>query len=451
MKKIQLDIGEPLGTHDSFTPTEFNSMKQSCGIPTSSYPVKTTTPATPAPSPTCTSKVTGKKGDTANTIAKANSVSTDRLLEQNSHLPASSNDTLVGGEVICFDLVQKCVIRQIVDGDSCGALTKAAGKGVDVVMLQSWNPTIGAECRNVKAMVGKYICISPPGTTALFTPIEGTPKPTITANATTEINWSFGSVPNTATNSKNFTTAWNFPTDPITISTVSKPLPPNTAASTAIARASNCPFLDENSPDWQAGLADDEYHLRSEDLPAECISSWDPYCLPAITGSALPSPTNIASSCYPTITTLIPDGFVTPPKPTQSGASINCNKWHVVAAGDSCTGIESKYKITHANFRLWNPAVNAGCTNIITEMAYCVRIWVEPVVTPTATIPAAPPGPTQSGASPTCTKWHLDKQGDTCDSIATLYGILVSRFRQLNRGVNTACSNLVVGNAYCVG
>ena len=40
MRKVQLEVDEPLAAVKSFAPAEFNEMKQSCGIPTSSYPVK---------------------------------------------------------------------------------------------------------------------------------------------------------------------------------------------------------------------------------------------------------------------------------------------------------------------------------------------------------------------------------------------------------------------------
>jgi hypothetical protein len=50
MKKTQLDIDEPLKFGGAYSPVEFNELKQSCGIPTSLYPVKTTSPAaTPRP------------------------------------------------------------------------------------------------------------------------------------------------------------------------------------------------------------------------------------------------------------------------------------------------------------------------------------------------------------------------------------------------------------------
>lgn len=40
MRKVQLEVSEPLAEAKKFSPSEFNELKESCGIPTSSYPVK---------------------------------------------------------------------------------------------------------------------------------------------------------------------------------------------------------------------------------------------------------------------------------------------------------------------------------------------------------------------------------------------------------------------------
>ncbi|KAL6150732.1 hypothetical protein ACJQWK_00294 [Exserohilum turcicum] len=461
MRKVQLEVDEPLAEVKSYSPTEFNELKQSCGIPTSSYPVKQPEPSsTPEPAPNCTSKLTGKSGDTTNIIAKSNSVSTDWLLTFNNQLPASVNETLTGGETICMDNVPKCILRQITSSDTCSSLVKLSGAGVNRVMFSSWNPTVGNRCRNLYAMVGKYICVSPPGQTTPFVPIDTTTTPTTSAGS----SYTWSPAPDQATSSFNFTTIWDFPTEAIPIATATLTPPASAYASAIRARTSHCPFLGEDTDKWTEGLADDEYHLRSSDLEPECIDAWDPYCFPVTTGPVLPSPTDIASTCYPTISTIIPEGFVKPPAPINLGTSDNCNKWHVVGQGDTCAILESKYKISHASFMSWNPSLTDTCSNLRTEMAYCVRVWVEAVETPApssssttrvsvspSSTSAGPPGPTQSGTFASCTKWHLQKQGDTCASIASTYGIIVSRFRQLNRGVNTDCSNLVTGNAYCVG
>ncbi|KAJ5375386.1 hypothetical protein N7517_007392 [Penicillium concentricum] len=171
------------------------------------------------------------------------------------------------------------------------------------------------------------------------------------------------------------------------------------------------------------------------------------------TDPVLPSPTDTLSSCLPTITKVIPEGWVDPPGPTESGVSDMCNKWHILENGDTCKSLSVQYKITEAKLSEYNPSVNAQCSNIRAGFAICVRVWEDGTTTPTPspTTTAGPPGPTGPGTSLTCTKWHLMADGDSCVSITAKYGILVSRFRQLNRNVDASCSNLVKGNAYCVG
>jgi hypothetical protein len=360
----------------------------------------------------------GKTGDTTNSIAKSNSVSTDWLLTFNNQLPASINETLEGSVTICMDNVPKCILREVTSTDTCSSLIKLSGTGVNDVMFSSWNPTIGNACRNLYAMAGKYICISPPGQTTPFAPIGTTATPSTSAGS----SYTWTPAPDAATSSSNFTTIWDFPTEAIPIATAT--LAPNGDPTAVRARTSHCAFLGEDTDKWDEGLADDEYHLRSSDLGQECIDAWDPYCYPVTTGPILPSPTDIASSCYPTVSTIIPQGFVKPPAPINLGTSDDCNKWHVVVIGDTCTRLESKYKISHASFMAWNPSLTNACNNLRTEMAYCVRVFVEAVETPAPTsvsttrvtvspssTSAGPPGPTQSGTSATCTKWHLQKQG----------------------------------------
>jgi hypothetical protein len=382
----------------------------------------------------CTSKITAKAGQTTNQIAKSNSVSTDRLLTWNVNLPTNINDTLTRDEVVCLDNVQKCLLHQVAAEDTCNALVKISGKGVTDVMFQSWNPSVGPDCRNLPAMIGKYICVSPSGQDTPFTPIEGTPKPTITTTATPESTYSWGQVSNSPTSStKNFTTTWLFPTDAVSLSTRTASMLSPAEATAIKARTSHCPFLDEGDDDWQDGLASDEYHLHSWELAEDCTDKWDPYCNPKANDPILPSPTDIPSSCLPTISTIIPEGGIAAPGPTNTGSPEYCNKWHVVVTGDTCAAVEAKYKISHTSFRQWNLNVNEACTNLKLTMAYCVRVWVEPVESPEPTpaptpstslkssasrtsTSAGPPGPTQSGTSATCTKWHLEKQGESFEN-----------------------------------
>ncbi|KAL0639784.1 hypothetical protein Q9L58_001099 [Maublancomyces gigas] len=43
--------------------------------------------------------------------------------------------------------------------------------------------------------------------------------------------------------------------------------------------------------------------IQFDDLNPECSMSWSPYCEPVVTGSILPSPTNIPTTCYPELAT----------------------------------------------------------------------------------------------------------------------------------------------------
>jgi hypothetical protein len=136
--------------------------------------------------------------------------------------------------------------------------------------------------------------------------------------------------------------------------------------------------------------------------------------------------------------------------------------------GDTCTRLESKYKISQASFMAWNSSLTNACNNLRTEVAYCVRVFVEAFETPRRPLShLRSPARRQHALSGTCrnkvciTNFVLagivyyvvanNTAGDTCASIASTYGIIVGRFRQLNRGVNTDCSSLVTDNAYCVG
>lgn len=65
----------------------------------------------------------------------------------------------------------------------------------------------------------------------------------------------------------------------------------------------------------------------------------------------------------------------TPPGPTFTGSPASCNKWYVIAQGDNCGTVETKFGISHAQFIAWNPAVSNDClTNFWLGQAYCVGL-----------------------------------------------------------------------------
>ncbi|KZL71567.1 hypothetical protein CI238_12141 [Colletotrichum incanum] len=147
---------------------------------------------------------------------------------------------------------------------------------------------------------------------------------------------------------------------------------------------------------------------------------------------------------------------------SHPGTVSNCNLWHVVRSGNTCATLESQYGITHAQFIAWNSAVSSDCvTNFWPDYAYCVGIpgttpqpttTSVPVTTASITRVTTPAGPTFTGTPSNCNSWHVVKAGDTCATVASLYGITTADFLKYNPAVSSDCAtNFWPTYAYCVG
>ncbi|EJD36525.1 hypothetical protein AURDEDRAFT_174393 [Auricularia subglabra TFB-10046 SS5] len=55
-----------------------------------------------------------------------------------------------------------------------------------------------------------------------------------------------------------------------------------------------------------------------------------------------------------------------------------------------------------------------------------------------------------SGSAKGCKKYHTVKKGDTCAPLAKAGGVSLSKFLSLNKGLNSKCTNLQLGKAYCL-
>lgn len=105
-----------------------------------------------------------------------------------------------------------------------------------------------------------------------------------------------------------------------------------------------------------------------------------------------------------------------------TGTTSNCYEWHKVVSGDYCGLIESSFGISFAQFQLWNPDINAACSNLLLGDAYCVHGATaaptgQPGNTGTTATPTAsassvtPPGPTQTGIAANCNKYTVVQSG----------------------------------------
>ena len=180
-----------------------------------------------------------------------------------------------------------------------------------------------------------------------------------------------------------------------------------------------------------------------------------------------------ATPAYPTIYTTT----ATPTEPTPSGTVPNCGLYYGVQPGDSCNTVALNFSITltellgiyqsmtvllsSLTLLDLNPSLNTDCTNLNYGYDYCVApvngttVSPRPTTTSTTIAPAGSttvpaPGPTVSGTTANCRQWYIVKSGDTCYAIETTYGITSTQFLGWNTGVNSGCTNLYVGDAYCV-
>ncbi|KAE7996963.1 hypothetical protein FH972_001639 [Carpinus fangiana] len=123
------------------------------------------------------------------------------------------------------------------------------------------------------------------------------------------------------------------------------------------------------------------------------LQGWD--------GSSGPAHSSSCSFAPPTPTPTKPTACVASknvPPPTQTvtvGTTSHCCKWYTVKSGDTCYAIDQANGITLAQFRSWNSYVNADCTNIFPNYAYCVSSN-DPVTSIASSAPAATSKPTST-------------------------------------------------------
>ncbi|KAL4770522.1 hypothetical protein BDW60DRAFT_217940 [Aspergillus nidulans var. acristatus] len=184
----------------------------------------------------------------------------------------------------------------------------------------------------------------------------------------------------------------------------------------------------------------------------ECtnLQAGDEVCVgpptPSPTTTFVASPTTLQKRDYAT-------SIVEPPGPVPRGTTKNCGLYYEVKPGDFCDSIADRFSIDYQLFRDINPAIDAECTNLVPGLYYCVsptRDWNQTTTTTATSTYATAPAPTTSGTTSNCYEWYVVHSGDTCNQIASIYGISLQELRLWNPSIREDCSNLRSGHAYCV-
>ncbi|KAF2460035.1 hypothetical protein BDY21DRAFT_419731 [Lineolata rhizophorae] len=136
---------------------------------------------------------------------------------------------------------------------------------------------------------------------------------------------------------------------------------------------------------------------------------------------------------------------------------------YTVEENNTCFGIIANYAPDYSIRQLqsWNMNINALCTNLDQmvgtqicisppeDIADSMPTNTNPVVT-SFTSPVPAPTNVADGTNPRCGRWYTVQEGDQCGLVSAQFGIPLDDFYFLNPEINANCTNLLLGEAYCV-
>ncbi|KAH7310814.1 hypothetical protein B0I35DRAFT_358276 [Stachybotrys elegans] len=207
-------------------------------------------------------------------------------------------------------------------------------------------------------------------------------------------------------------------------------------------------------PDWWAITMEDFLRWNPSISPS-CgnLVAGRSYCV-EVTGEPPTATSTQASVATTKATTTTAGNGIATPDPVQPGIPSNCNAFHKIKSGNSCGAIASTYGITTAKLIDWNPEVGSNCQFLWVDYHICVGVVGEKPPTPSTTAPSngvATPKPVQPGIVGNCNAFHKVKSGDTCDGIASTYGVTKALLNQWNSEIGSACQFIWVDYYICVG
>ncbi|TLD21139.1 hypothetical protein PspLS_09235 [Pyricularia sp. CBS 133598] len=122
---------------------------------------------------------------------------------------------------------------------------------------------------------------------------------------------------------------------------------------------------------------------------------------------------------------------------------------------DTCESIIEGEGITLGQLQAWNPVIDSGCWNLNSWRGrfLCVSAPGGTVTLKDgskATTAAPMPTNAQGESNTRCGTWVTITDGGTCAAASVAFGITLDDFYFLNPQVDSSCSNLWLGYAYCV-
>ncbi|KZF20250.1 carbohydrate-binding module family 50 protein [Xylona heveae TC161] len=137
------------------------------------------------------------------------------------------------------------------------------------------------------------------------------------------------------------------------------------------------------------------------------------------------------------------------PSPVASGTTLYCGKYYMAQLGDTCQLVSLNQTISLSLFEEINPDINAACSNLELGVYYCVQPTQNWNATVTSTITTAPTT-TPTGTTADCFQYYVIQSGDYCAKIESQFAISMAQLMYWNPSLKSDCSNLALGEAYCV-
>lgn len=201
----------------------------------------------------------------------------------------------------------------------------------------------------------------------------------------------------------------------------------------------------------------------------------DNYCTNLIAGESIcvsppggaPSLTTIAGNTV-TQTGVYGTATASRPSPVATGTTQNCAKYYLVQPGDYCQLVALNQTVDLGLFESINPQIDSACDNLLSGFYYCVQPvqgWNSTTSSTVVTAPTTTPSGTTSNCyqsvffllpsfhKPPLTslsRYYTVQSGDYCGKIEDMFSISFSQFQYWNPNIAADCSNLLLGEAYCV-
>ncbi|OJJ37014.1 hypothetical protein ASPWEDRAFT_170511 [Aspergillus wentii DTO 134E9] len=420
--------------------SRYASRTSSCSV--STLPIRTGSPvvltsasASSSATPKCTAPtVPIHPGDTCDSIAAAQNISTWQLLSDNG-LPGGCTDFPSNG-TLC--ITGTCQTHLMTKNDTCQGIAKQYG--ITITQFRTWNPSLNGRCTNLDIVKGHYVCVSNPGHFTRPRKIGSSNK-----SATSAV-----------------------------------PVPTNVAPGTN-TRCGKYYDVQEGESCARIAMANsisfDEILFLNPDLNSDCtnLRPGSQYCILPVgdietysgyeaTASGKPS-SSTATVTRPAIT-----GTRTPwdqlpeatgkrtdyPKQTEAplakGTRKDCEEYMENIYGKDVDCSYFRIQVPMSYFVTWNPSLFYWNCTLANATRYCTKLGEGFTIDTSEddAVYASVPKNAALNSTHRCFSWHNVTRGDGCDSIREEADIGMGAFYGWNPSIRRNCTGLQLGVSYCV-